>query len=127
MVAALGGPSDFLERHGDHLPRAAIRIDVDAAETGFVSAIEARAIGLAVVELGGGRANPSDSVDHAVGVTQLLPVGAEVSRGDPLAQIHAADEAAARQAAARIRSAYTLGETKPRTPKTVLRRVAATS
>jgi len=47
---------------------------------GFVASIDVRAVGLAVVELGGGRSRAADEVDPAVGLTELARIGAEVGR-----------------------------------------------
>src|SRR5690606_21757638 len=99
---------------------------VKAPISGFVAAIDSRAVGIAVVTLGGGRTKPEDAIDHAVGITALLPVGAETAKGEPLAFVHARDEAAADAAAASVLAAYSLGGAKPRTPRSVLRRVAPT-
>ena len=71
MVAALGGPADFVETHRNHLPGAPLIRDIRAEEAGFVESIDTRGIGLAVVALGGGRTRPQDPVDHAVGLTDL--------------------------------------------------------
>src|SRR5690606_22072714 len=78
MVATLGGPTDFMERPLAYLPKAPIEHAVEAGKNGYVTGIETRDIGLAVVALGGGRTKPDDVIDHAVGITGLLPVGAEV-------------------------------------------------
>ncbi|TIW18824.1 MAG: thymidine phosphorylase, partial [Mesorhizobium sp.] len=85
--------------------------------------IATRDIGLAIVALGGGRIRPDDRIDHAVGLTRLLPVGAEVRAGEALALVHARTEADAEAAAAAVRSAYTIGASKPSAEKTVLRRI----
>ena len=68
MVAALGGPPDFLDDFEAHLAGAPEIADVTADATGFVAAIDTRALGLAVVELGGGRRRASDTIDPAVGL-----------------------------------------------------------
>ena len=125
MVAALGGPADFVERCRDHLPKARIVRPVKAGASGFVTHIATRDIGLAVVALGGGRTRPEDRIDHAVGIEALLPLGAEVENGAALAVIHARGEAEADAAEASVHAAYALGEMKPRAPKPVLRRVTA--
>ena len=65
------------------------------ARSALSSAIDARAVGLAVVELGGGRARAADPIDPAVGLTELAGLGAEVSADAPLALVHARDEAQA--------------------------------
>jgi thymidine phosphorylase len=125
MVAELGGPVDFVEKCSQYLPRAKVERAVSAPGDGYVAGIATRDIGLAVVTLGGGRTRPEDSVDHSVGITRLLPVGAEVRAGEPLALVHARMEADAEEAAAAIQSAYTLGETKPPLQKAVIRRIGA--
>jgi thymidine phosphorylase len=124
MVALLGGPRDFIERSADHLPKAEVELPVKAARDGFVSTIETREIGLAVVALGGGRTRPEDGVDHAVGITRLLPVGAEIRAGEALALVHARNRDQAERAAAAIESAYVLGTAKPAAQDPVIRRIA---
>jgi len=124
MVTALGGPKDFVEKSESYLPKAKVEFAVKAPESGFVTAIETRDIGLAVVALGGGRTRPEDSVDHAVGITRLLPVGAEVKAGEPLALVHARNKTDAERAALVLLSGYTLGDTKPAAAKVILRRIA---
>lgn len=124
MVNALGGPADFVERAGRYLPAAPVVTPVTASRDGFVAGIDTREIGLAVVALGGGRKAPGDSIDHAVGVTALLPVGAEVRRGEPLALVHARSESAASTAIAQLRSAYAIGEARPERSRAVLRRLS---
>ncbi|MCE7030452.1 thymidine phosphorylase [Jiella avicenniae] len=111
MVAGLGGPADFVERTDAYLPRAPLVRPVSAAEAGFVNAVDARALGLAVVELGGGRRLPEDAIDHAVGLTGLAEIGQAVARDEPLALIHARDEPGFQRAAARVRAAYGLSDT----------------
>ena len=125
MVAALGGPADFVENAGSYLARAQEERPVIAGRHGFVTGIATREIGLAVVALGGGRTRPGDSVDHAVGLTKLLPVGAEVRRGDVLALVHARTENDADAAVASVQAAYTVGGTRPPAQKSVIRRIGA--
>jgi thymidine phosphorylase len=123
MVSALGGPADFVERHEKHLPRAKVVQPVKAGRKGFVSGIATRDIGVAVVALGGGRTRPQDPVDHAVGLTALVPVGAEVRPGDVLAMVHARNAGDAEAAAAAVRAAYSIGETRPGPQKAIVRRI----
>jgi thymidine phosphorylase len=123
MVAALGGPADFVEKHQTYLPRAPVRLAVKAGRDGFVGRIDTRGLGVAVVELGGGRRKPEDSIDHAVGLTDTLPVGAEVRRGDPLAIVHARSRDDAERGAEAVRRAYEIVEECPQTRKPVLERI----
>ena len=96
MVAALGGPRDVL--HDVRLPQAPVQRDVPSPRDGVVGAIDTRAIGLAIVELGGGRRRPGEAVDPRVGLSDVRPLGARVQRGDALARVHAADAAGAEAA-----------------------------
>jgi thymidine phosphorylase len=123
MVAALGGPAGFLDGFERHLPSAPVVAEVPAPEAGFVTGIDTRALGLAVIELGGGRRAPSDRIDPAVGLDGLLGVGAHVERGDPLARVHAADEAGRAAATRRVGAAYALGPNPPEPGLLVLERL----
>ena len=110
MVAGLGGPRDLIERLGAHLPKAPVVRPVLADRDGTIAAIDARAIGMAVVGLGGGRSHPKDIVDPSVGFSNLKRIGDWVGRGEPLAMVHAASEDAAEAAGQKLRAAYALGE-----------------
>lgn len=123
MVATLGGPADFMEQPLAYLPKAPIEHPVLAEKNGYVTGIVTRDIGLAVVALGGGRTMPDDVIDHAVGITGLLPVGAEAVKGEPLALIHARSRTAAEKAEREIRMAYAVGPRKPAAEKAVIRRI----
>ncbi len=123
MVHGLGGPADFMERAHVHLPRAPVEHAVIAARDGFVGSVATRSIGLAVVVLGGGRARAEDGIDHAVGITGLLPLGAEVRAGEPLAIVHARAQDDAEQAAQRIRTAYAIEDARPSPRDAIARRI----
>ncbi len=110
MVALLGGPADFVEHMDRYLPAAPIVRDVMAPQAGVVSAIDTRAIGMAVVALGGGRTLPTDAIDHAVGFTNLAGLGAAVDVHTPLFTVHARGETVAEEAIRRALAAYKMSE-----------------
>jgi len=95
MVAALGGPSDFSQSTNKHLPAPSIVRDVFSLRAGFVSSIDTRAVGLAVVQLGGGRTHPDDEIDLSVGLDRIVRLGDRLKVGEPICRVHAANEAAA--------------------------------
>ncbi|MEM6665253.1 MAG: thymidine phosphorylase [Pseudomonadota bacterium] len=107
MVADLGGPSDLMEAPDKHLEAAPIVRPVMADGSGTISGIDARALGVAVVALGGGRMKTSDAIDMAVGLSEIARVGE--SSGQPLCMVHARDEDQWEAAAASVRAAFTLG------------------
>jgi thymidine phosphorylase len=111
MVAELGGPADLLEEPDRYLPTAAVRVEVAPASAGVIERVDVRAVGLAVVALGGGRVRESDPVDHSVGLTEVAAPGERVGPGErPLAAVHAASPEAAERCADAIRDAYVVGE-----------------
>jgi thymidine phosphorylase len=111
MVAELGGPADLLEAPERHLPTAAVRVEVEPAEAGTVERVDVRAVGLAVVALGGGRVRETDPVDHSVGLSEVTAPGERVGPGErPLAVVHATEADAAERCASALRDAYVVGE-----------------
>jgi thymidine phosphorylase len=121
MVAELGGPVDFLEAPARHLPTAAVTVEVVPASPGVVSRVDVRAVGLAVVALGGGRVRESDPVDHSVGLTDVAAPGERVGTGErPLAVVHAASSDAAERCAEALRDAYAVGDAAKEAPPPVL-------
>ncbi len=123
MVSGLGGPSDFMEKAEDYLPAAPIIVDVPAPQDGFINSAATRDLGLAVVALGGGRTRPQDKVDHAVGLTDLLPIGASVNKGDAIARVHARSKDLADEAIKAVVSAYGLAAKRPALTDAVVRRI----
>ena len=114
MVAALGGPANLMERSTDHLKLAPVERTVFASEAGHVGAIDTRAIGVAIIALGGGRARAQDTIDHGVGITQLAAIGTKTGPGEaPLGVIHGRTDHAADWAAAALAAAYRIGAEKP--------------
>lgn len=109
MSTALGGPSDFVDALDKHLETAPIIRDIFAPSSGKISEINTRAVGMAVVALGGGRRTPTDKIDMAVGFDQLAGVGTKVDAKTPIARIHARDETSASEGARRLEQAYTVG------------------
>lgn len=113
MVAALGGPADFLERAETYLPVAPVERIVTAGNTGYIASMDARSVGVAVVELGGGRRKTEDAIDLAVGLTDVAAVGTRLEKDTVLARIHARTEAEAEGAERTLRAAMVVSEAAP--------------
>lgn len=124
MIAAQGGPSDFIDRWPDRLPAATVIREVLAPRAGFVQAVDGHRIGLAVVAMGGGRLIEADRINPSVGFSEFAPLGADLGVGDLICMVHAANEAAADQAEVAIRAAYVLADAAPDLPDLILERVA---
>jgi pyrimidine-nucleoside phosphorylase len=114
-VRAQGGDPDPAA-----LPKAPFVSEVFASHGGYVQSLAALPVGLAALHLGAGRREKDDPIDHAVGVVCLKKRGESVESGEPLAEIHARDEASAAEAAADVLAAYTLAADAPRARPIVL-------
>ena len=113
MVAALGGPTDFVEQAAVCLPTAPVQRAVLATCSGWVGTMATREIGLLVVELGGGRRRADAAVDPRVGLSDVLPLGQRVEAGDRLATVHAASDAGAEAATAALLNCIAIAEAPP--------------
>ncbi len=122
MVAALGGPTNVL--HDAALPTAPVQQNVISPRDGFLTSADARAIGMAVVALGGGRQTPGDTVDPRVGLSSCLPLGSQVRAGDTLMQVHAASNHHADAATRAVLAAITFGDEAPPAAPLVIERHA---
>jgi thymidine phosphorylase len=111
MVSALGGPADFVEQYAKHLVRAPVVRPVHGS--GIVNAVNTRAIGNAIIELGGGRRQVGEKLDVSVGFSRIAAIGTILDDEQPLAVVHAATEADADRAEENLRAAVSLGDTVP--------------
>jgi thymidine phosphorylase len=112
MVAAMGGPADFVEQAAKHLPAAPIVRPVYSERAGFLAGMDARGVGLALVDMGGGRARPDEAIDLAVGFSGFAQIGDLADEKTPLCFVHARDEASFERAMKRVRAAVRLSPEK---------------
>ena len=122
MVAALGGPHDLMDAPRQYMPKAPATVECLAQQDGVICGHDTRAIGLAVIELGGGRRQPTDRIDPRVGFSDILPQGAKVARGTVIARVHAADAASAQSGAEAFQGACQIGASASDRPL-ILRRI----
>jgi len=120
MVSELGGPKNILD---ETLTAANVVKPVHAPHSGTITHIETREVGLAVVELGGGRKKASDTIDHTVGFTDVLGLGEDVLEGQPLAMVHAKNEDDANHIIALIQKAYRINDSKEEPSPTIIERL----
>jgi thymidine phosphorylase len=124
MVAAQGGPADFVDRWPDRLPSAPVMREIPALQDGFITQIDGQALGHAVVHLGGGRLREGDRVNPSVGLSDLAGLGEEIGAGVPLGMVHAATEDQAEVAIRAVQAAYQIGTVALDDPPLVLKRIA---
>jgi len=123
MVTALGGPSDFMDNYDDYLAKAEIIRPIYAEKSGVVQSMDTRAIGLAVVAMGGGRRKPSDDIDYAVGFSEFVAIGGNIDEATPLAMVHVQNETQFKEAKKALREAIVLGDKNPETKAMVFEKI----
>ncbi|MBT6441583.1 MAG: thymidine phosphorylase [Alphaproteobacteria bacterium] len=125
MTVGLGGPADLIDNPETHLPAAPEVRAIFPLEGGVVTAIDARALGLVIMDLGGGRKRADDTIDYAVGLNDISRIGERVGEGErPLCMVHARTEADADRVAAMLQAAFVLGETAPPETAIIAERIA---
>ena len=106
MIEAQGGDVSQVD-NPDTLPTATIQEEILARQHASVAEINALEVGMAVVDLGGGRLKKTDGVDHAVGVETHVKVGDQVSAETPVFTIHGNDQQKVDAARSRLMNAMT--------------------
>ncbi|MCS7178355.1 MAG: thymidine phosphorylase [Anaerolineae bacterium] len=124
LVAAQGGDVRFVDEP-DRLPRAPIVEVLPAPADGYLQKIDAAQVGMAVVDLGGGREKKEDPIDHSVGVIVHYKVGDWVQSGTPLYTLHANDRTRLEQARARLVAACTIGPEPVSPPPLFYKKIGA--
>ena len=123
MVSALGGENDFVEHAAERLPAAPVQRPLLAARGGWLDRVATRDLGLACIELGGGRHKAEDSVDPRVGFTRVAAPGERVEAGDVLAMVHAARESDAEMVCELLEGAFAIADAPPESSSILVARV----
>jgi pyrimidine-nucleoside phosphorylase len=124
MVAAQGGDPSYLDEP-NRFPAAPFILPVKAPATGYVTAIDALAIGNASAALGAGRLRKEDDIDHRAGLILKKKIGQWVEKGEALAELYTAAADKGEEGGRLVAQAIEIGEAKPRPPKLIHGRVTA--
>jgi len=119
MVAALGGPSNFIESWKKHLPVAPIVQPVFSESAGKLVRVDVREIGNAIIELGGGRRLLGEKLDFSVGFTRMAHIGDVVDNNRPLALVHAQTDEQRKTAARMIQHACEVSDADGEEPAVI--------
>ena len=110
MLFEQGVSENFISNPAAFLPTAQIITPVYPDRDGYVSEMNMRWIGLAVLEMGAGRFYQEQHIDYAAGYSNMCHPGMYVSRQVPLAFVHAEDERTAELAATHLKGAVKISE-----------------
>jgi pyrimidine-nucleoside phosphorylase len=126
MIEAQGGDPRVVTDLA-RLPIAEDEIVVVSPRDGYVTRVDALAIGLASVAMGAGRTRADQAVDHAVGIFIDRKPGAKVARDEPLARLRVRHRSSSQDVVERVQAAFSIGETPPAPRPLVLDRLDASS
>ena len=120
MVIAQGGDPDA------PLPRAAhVQTALPAPADGWLTRLDALAVGTAAWRLGAGRARKEDAVSAAAGVICLAKPGDRVREGQPLLELRADDPGRFGPALAALATAVTVSEEPPPLPSPIIEHIGS--
>jgi pyrimidine-nucleoside phosphorylase len=114
MLRAQGADIGKFESKLSETKTAAVAVDIPTSKTGFVQSCNARLIGEAVRDLGGGRLTKESVLDYDAGIEVLKKPGEHVEKGEVLARLHAANKAKASALKNSVAEAFSLGQKKPK-------------
>ena len=123
MIAEMGGPLGFADNWQRYLPEAPVIFEVAAEKEGYVTGWNAELLGIISVNLGGGRKVETDTVNPAVGLSDIAPIGTKINRNKPIAKIHATRIDAAEEAAQEVLKAFVIGSAAPKENNLILERI----
>ena len=125
MVTKLGGPADFCDNPDKYLAHAAIVRPVTAPQDGYIHSMQTRNIGLALIELKGGRVRSDQKLDYATGFSDFCQIGEKIQKGQPLCFVHAQNENDFIQAEQNILQNITISADKPQSQPEIIEKIGA--
>jgi pyrimidine-nucleoside phosphorylase len=120
IVSLQGGDTSTVD-HG--LPLAPKKVAFTASRKGFLKAIDGEQVGMALIELGGGRRKITDKIDPSVGFTFEKRLGDTVKKDEAIAQIYAKDAKSAEIARQMLEKAVEISSEPAQKPKLILGRI----
>jgi thymidine phosphorylase len=124
MVSALGGPIDLLQRPDKYLAKAKVIKPIYPKTQGVIAEMDTRMIGMAVVELGGGRRMASDEIDYSVGFSKLCHIGDSTESDQPIAFVHARSISEADRATQEILKYIKIGSSPISKPQVIYNKIS---
>jgi pyrimidine-nucleoside phosphorylase len=102
------------------LPQCKHQVKFPAEKNGYISKINAYEVGMAVVDIGGGRKKKEDLLDHSAGFMFHKKVGDKVTRGEAILTIHGSNDISIPGARERLKKAILISKEKVSSPGMIL-------
>ena len=118
MIIAQGGNPDI------EIPVAKQKENVVATQSGYITDLDAYAIGLSAWRLGAGRAKKEDAVSKTAGIICLAKEGDYVEKDQPVLELHIDDSSRLPLAKEALKKAFTIGAEPKEKRKIILERIS---
>lgn len=118
MIVAQGGNPDI------EIPVAKQKENIVATQSGYITDLDAYAIGLSAWRLGAGRAKKEDAVSKTAGIICLAKEGDYVEKDQPVLELHIDDSSRLPLAKEALKNAFTIGAEPREKRKIVLERIS---
>lgn len=119
FVQAQGGNPTICDDTG-LLPKASHELPIIAREDGWVSAIDSRRIGYALVGIGAGRKKLEDALDYGAGAFLPVKIGDQVRKGDSMGTLYCSDPESGMMTVEQILQSYTISQKEVEKPPVIL-------
>jgi pyrimidine-nucleoside phosphorylase len=124
IISAQGGNPEVVDEDL-HLALASHRYEIKATRKGFVQSVKAEPIGKAAMLLGAGRETVESRIDPTAAVWVRKKSGEEVNQNEPLCTLEFNDDRRLDEAATLARSAFVIGDQRPKPEKLILERIVS--
>ena len=118
MIVAQGGNPDI------EIPVAKQKENIVATQSGYITDLDAYAIGLSAWRLGAGRAKKEDAVSKTAGIICLAKEGDYVEKDQPVLELHIDDSSRLPLAKEALKNSFTIGAEPREKRKIVLERIS---
>ncbi|HEX7295374.1 MAG TPA: thymidine phosphorylase, partial [Pyrinomonadaceae bacterium] len=122
-IIVQGGDARVCDDPASFLPLVSESIKVESPRSGFITRIDMTEIGHAIAAIGGGRVRIEDVIDPTVGFVTEVKIGDRIAQHDALGIVYSGDLERAREAAARIQSAYLIDDSAPAGSQTLVKEI----
>jgi pyrimidine-nucleoside phosphorylase len=122
-IEAQGGEPRVCDEPDRFLPLARESVKVESPRSGFITKVDTTEVGHAIAAIGGGRVRIEDSIDASVGFISEVKISDQISAGGTIGIVQGNDVSRAREAAARILTAYVVGDAPPAAAPKLIREV----
>jgi pyrimidine-nucleoside phosphorylase len=113
MIVAQGADLKAFNRKLALDSTAKVVLELKSVKAGYISKCDARIVGEVIRDLGGGRLTKDSTINFDAGVDQIAKPGERVDKRGALCRVHAADSVQAKNAIARLKTAFEISRKRP--------------